>query len=100
MLLPLVDKYREQEHHEIFVSQTSVNLFRCHLLRYLLLAQVVHSRTFGSAAQGGGVGVRMLLPLVDMFNHGGDEKGGTRLPSVATDSVRRAAAPPSILRSA
>ncbi|KAK9805479.1 hypothetical protein WJX72_000563 [[Myrmecia] bisecta] len=34
---------------------------------------VVHSRTFGSAAEEGGVGVRMLLPLVDMLNHGGDE---------------------------
>ncbi len=54
---------------------------------------MVHSRTFGSAAQAGGIGVRFLLPLIDFFNHGGDEKGGTRLPSVATDSVRQGAAP-------
>jgi hypothetical protein len=51
--------------------------------------QVVHSRTFGNAAKGGGVGVRMLCPLVDMFNHGGDETSGL-LSSAAqpTDSVR------------
>jgi hypothetical protein len=30
--------------------------------------QVVHSRTFANAAKGGGVGVRMLMPLVDMLN--------------------------------
>lgn len=28
--------------------------------------QIVHSRTFGTAAKKGGVGVRLLLPLVDM----------------------------------
>lgn len=36
-------------------------------------SQVVHSRTFANAAPGGGVGVRMLVPLVDMMNHGGDQ---------------------------
>lgn len=35
--------------------------------------QVVHSRTFANAAPGGGVGVRMLVPLIDMMNHSGDE---------------------------
>ena len=30
---------------------------------------VVHSRTFGAPGRGGGVGVRMLVPLVDMLNH-------------------------------
>lgn len=49
---------------------------------------MVHSRTFGSAAKGGGIGVRMMVPLLDMLNHGGDEKAGTHLPHVATDSVR------------
>lgn len=33
---------------------------------------VVHSRTFGLAAIGGGVGVRLLMPLIDMLNHAGD----------------------------
>ena len=37
------------------------------------LAQVVHSRTFGTAAQEGGTAVHMLLPLVDFLNHSGDE---------------------------
>ncbi len=35
--------------------------------------QVVHSRTFGTAAKEGGTAVHMLLPLVDFLNHGGDE---------------------------
>jgi len=34
---------------------------------------IVHSRTFGTAGKGGGVGVRMLVPLVDMLNHSGDQ---------------------------
>ncbi|PRW44382.1 Histone-lysine N-methyltransferase setd3 [Chlorella sorokiniana] len=33
---------------------------------------VVHSRTFGAPGPAGGVGVRMLVPLVDMLNHAGD----------------------------
>ncbi|GLC67730.1 hypothetical protein PLESTF_000599500 [Pleodorina starrii] len=56
---------------------------------------VAHSRTFANAAPGGGVGVRMLVPLVDMLNHGGDEaaEGGVGLGlgsgrPVATDCVR------------
>jgi len=36
---------------------------------------VVHSRTFGSASKKGGVGVRMLVPLIDMINHAGDWGG-------------------------
>eukprot|EP00798_Chlamydomonas_sp_ICE-L_P001033 gene1033-3894_t len=37
----------------------------------------------------GGVGVRMLVPLVDMFNHGGDETAGLLAdPHLTTDSVR------------
>jgi len=57
---------------------------------------VVHSRTFGTpAADGAGVGVRMLVPLVDMLNHAGDQ---TRLrprdPAAAQDHVEwRACAP-------
>jgi hypothetical protein len=50
---------------------------------------VVHSRTFGSAAKEGGVGVRMLVPLIDMLNHAGDE---AQLlldsPTTAMDNVR------------
>ena len=34
--------------------------------------QVVHSRTFGAPGRQGSVGVRMLVPLVDMLNHAGD----------------------------
>jgi len=51
---------------------------------------VVHSRTFGNASRQGGVGVRMLVPLVDMLNHGGDETL-TGMPTgeqVAADNVR------------
>lgn len=33
---------------------------------------VCHSRTFGAPGRGGGVGVRMLVPLIDMLNHAGD----------------------------
>jgi hypothetical protein len=34
---------------------------------------LVHSRTFATAAQDGGVGVRVMVPVLDMFNHAGDE---------------------------
>ena len=34
--------------------------------------QIVHSRSFGSPGQGGAA-VRMLVPLVDLLNHAGDE---------------------------
>jgi hypothetical protein len=34
---------------------------------------IVHSRTFGTAGKAGGVGVRMLVPLVDLLNHSGDQ---------------------------
>lgn len=36
------------------------------------MLQVVHSRTFGAPGRQGSVGVRMLVPLVDMLNHAGD----------------------------
>mmetsp|Transcript_40319 Transcript_40319/g.95819 ORF Transcript_40319/g.95819 Transcript_40319/m.95819 type:complete len:347 (+) Transcript_40319:75-1115(+) len=36
---------------------------------------VVHSRTFGTAAKTGGVGVRLLVPVIDMINHAGDWGG-------------------------
>ena len=55
---------------------------------------VVHSRTFGSAGRTGGVGVRMLVPLVDMLNHAGDEDqasiiGPAAVPQpVPMDNVR------------
>lgn len=58
--------------------------------RYLCAGlQIVMSRTFGNAAEGGGIGVRMLVPLVDMLNHAGDETD--LLPSgpvTAADNVR------------
>jgi len=52
---------------------------------------VVHSRTFANAARGGGVGVRMLVPLVDMINHGGDVTASGLMDDpalIATDNVR------------
>lgn len=42
---------------------------------------VVHSRTFGAPGPAGGVGVRMLVPLVDMLNHAGDSV--TSVPGAA-----------------
>lgn len=33
---------------------------------------VVHSRTFGAAGTGGGINVRLMVPFIDMLNHGGD----------------------------
>ncbi len=52
-------------------------------------AQAVLSRTFGSAGEDGGVGVRFLMPILDMLNHGGDQ---TPLllsdPPMAQDDVR------------
>lgn len=53
---------------------------------------IVHSRTFGVAACGGGVGIRMLVPLIDMLNHAGDivrTPFGAPAPQCeATDNVR------------
>ncbi len=43
------------------------------LTECVCVMQVVHSRTFGTAAKEGGTAVHMLLPLVDFLNHGGDE---------------------------
>lgn len=33
---------------------------------------VVHSRTFGAAGAAGGIDVRLMVPFIDMLNHGGD----------------------------
>jgi hypothetical protein len=60
------------------------------------LLQVVHSRTFGAPGRQGSVGVRMLVPLVDMLNHAGDyitsppgASSAGALPAVqAYDNVR------------
>ena len=64
------------------------------------------SRTFGSPAEGGGVGVRMLVPLADMIDHGGDTAPGrlcdgssqaadnlrySRLPSALCDAMQHGA---------
>lgn len=48
------------------------------------------SRTFGNASQRGGIGVRMLVPLIDMLNHAGDETNSGLLHDTATakDNVR------------
>jgi hypothetical protein len=59
------------------------------LLLMLAFMQVVMSRTFGNAAQTGGIGVRMLVPLIDMLNHAGDETGGLLSePATPKDNVR------------
>ncbi|WIA11509.1 hypothetical protein OEZ85_011622 [Tetradesmus obliquus] len=59
------------------------------LQTYRWAHSVVMSRTFGNAAQGGGIGVRMLVPLIDMLNHAGDETGGLLSePATARDNVR------------
>ncbi|KAL4428352.1 hypothetical protein ABPG75_002441 [Micractinium tetrahymenae] len=60
---------------------------------------VVHSRTFGAPGRRGGVGVRMLVPLIDMLNHAGDyvtsPPGASTEPAVqAFDSVRWELRPP------
>jgi hypothetical protein len=34
---------------------------------------LVQSRTFATASKEGGVGVRVMVPVVDLFNHAGDE---------------------------
>ncbi len=58
---------------------------------------VVHSRTFANAAPGGGVGVRMLVPLADFLNHAGDElqlgPSGQPMGVKVTDNVRCVATP-------
>ncbi|KAF6264965.1 hypothetical protein COO60DRAFT_1634018 [Scenedesmus sp. NREL 46B-D3] len=59
------------------------------LQTYRWAHSVVMSRTFGNAAQSGGIGVRMLVPLIDMLNHAGDETGGLLSdPATAKDNVR------------
>ena len=59
---------------------------------------VVHSRTFGAPGPFGGVGTRMLVPLVDMLNHAGDyltSAPGAADPAVqAFENVRWDLAPP------
>jgi hypothetical protein len=56
------------------------------------LVQIVHSRTLGTAAAGGGIGTRVLLPAVDMLNHGGDQYAGLRdAPCAAADCARQVA---------
>jgi hypothetical protein len=52
---------------------------------------VVHSRTFGlPCVTGKGVGIRMLVPLIDMLNHGEDQLAGPpgQAGIVPTDNVR------------
>eukprot|EP00210_Caulerpa_lentillifera_P001505 g1443.t1 len=39
---------------------------------YLWAMSIVHSRSFGTDGKRGPLGIHMLVPLVDMFNHGGD----------------------------
>lgn len=58
----------------------------------------VMSRTFGNAAPGGGVGVRMLVPLVDVSRPGGGCRAGGRPPRrcAGTPTVPRACTRPSV----
>ncbi len=49
--------------------------------------QVVHSRTFGNAGPDGRVAVRMLVPIVDMLNHAGDQY--TLVHTTTTESATR-----------
>jgi hypothetical protein len=54
---------------------------------------VVHSRTFGAAGTGGGINVRLMVPFIDMLNHGGDvftspHGQSSSLSSEPSDSVR------------
>lgn len=50
--------------------------------------QVVFSRTFGSAAPGGGIGVRMMVPLLDLLNHGGVEEASVLQSTADCSNVR------------
>lgn len=62
------------------------------LAAYRWAHTVIMSRSFGCASPEGGVGVRFLVPLIDMLNHGGDEAPGGLLaggaPARHTDVVR------------
>ncbi|GMH33156.1 hypothetical protein BSKO_00990 [Bryopsis sp. KO-2023] len=50
---------------------------------------IVHSRCFGVVGKKGGVGAHMLLPYVDMMNHGGDCTDGLLSGNAeAMDNVR------------
>lgn len=54
--------------HLSCTAQMPLPALTCHAY----MPQVVHSRTFGAPGPAGGVGVRMLVPLVDMLNHAGE----------------------------
>ena len=71
--------------------------FAVQLLEWALT--LVHSRTFASAAREGGVGVRMMVPLIDLLNHSGDQERGAPGPSAegrvaATENVEWRLRPP------
>ncbi|KAF8070868.1 TKPR1 [Scenedesmus sp. PABB004] len=62
---------------------------------------VVMSRTFGNAGRGGGVGVRLLCPLIDMLNHAGDETpSGLHAPAAAPVAAATRLARPRLGRGA
>ena len=50
----------------------------------------MHSRTFATPSADGGVGVRAMIPVIDMFNHAGDEAAAGLLSgeSAARDNCR------------
>ena len=50
----------------------------------------MHSRTFATPSADGGVGVRAMIPVIDMFNHAGDEAVAGLLSgeSAARDNCR------------
>ena len=56
---------------------------------------IVHSRSFGSAGKKGPSDIHMLVPVADMFNHGGDVcRGLFKEPFEKLDSVQWAILPP------
>ena len=82
-LAGVAPKSQTDEVHSVSAGAASPGLQRCaHTLcsaavhaDTALAAQLVQSRTFGAAGKGREV-VRMLVPLVDFFNHRGDESAG------------------------
>ena len=50
---------------------------------------IVRSRVFGTAGEGGAMGMFLLAPLVDLLNHAGEEADGLLSgPAVQCDNVR------------
>ena len=68
------------------------------MLHLNVAMQIVHSRTFGNAAPDGSVGVHMVIPLVDLLNHSGDETSVHDLGKfITTSNVRSEQLPSPVL---